>query len=85
MFSRIGCCIEYEDIDTEQKQSIVRRWYEEILVRLNQEERDFIENTDILDWFLENASRYDNIRILKIKLENAIFDELTETFIVSRE
>lgn len=85
MFSRIGCCIEYEGIDTEQKQSIVRRWYKEILVRLNQEERDFIENTDILDWFLGNANRYDNIRILKIKLENAIFDELTETFIVSRE
>jgi ATP-dependent Clp protease ATP-binding subunit ClpA len=82
MFSRIGCCIEYEDISIEQKQKIIDKWYLEILGRLNLEERAHIEQTDILEWFKENANSYDNIRILKTKLENAVFDELTDTFII---
>jgi ATP-dependent Clp protease ATP-binding subunit ClpA len=82
MFSRIGCCIEYEDISMEQKQKIIDKWFLEILGRLKPEERAHIEQTDILEWFKENANRYDNIRILKTKLENAIFDELTKAFII---
>ena len=47
------------------------------------DEKEEIEKTDILDWFIKNAERYDNIRILKTKLENAIFDRLSEVFIIS--
>ena len=83
MFSRIGCCIEYSDISIEQKRSIIDRWYNEILNRLTEEERTFIQGTDIKSWFCENVERYDNIRLLKTKLENAIFDELTDNFIIS--
>lgn len=42
-----------------------------------------IASTDILEWFKNNANRYDNIRILKGKLENAIFDELTCRFVIN--
>lgn len=83
MFSRIGCCIGYEDISVEQKQAIVCKWYSEILSRLDSDENNSIEQSDIKKWFMENVERYDNIRILKTKLENAVFDELTETFILS--
>lgn len=83
MFSRIGCCIEYSDISIEQKRAIIDKWYDEILNRLTEEERDFIQSTDIKSWFYENVERYDNIRLLKTKLENAIFDELTDNFIIS--
>lgn len=83
MFSRIGCCIEYSDISIEQKRSIIDRWYNEILNRLTEEEHAFIQGTDIKSWFYENVERYDNIRLLKTKLENAIFDELTDNFIIS--
>lgn len=82
MFSRIGCCIEYEELATEQKQEIVRNWYDEVLNSLEVDEKDTIRQTDILQWFIKNAERYDNIRILKTKLENAIFDKLAETFII---
>lgn len=82
MFSRIGCCIKYEDISIAQKQKIIDKWYLEILGRLNLEEKTHIEQTNILEWFKENANRYDNIRILKTKLENAVFEELTDTFII---
>lgn len=42
----------------------------------------YIETTDIHEWFLKNAERYDNIRILKSKMENAIFEKLTDHFII---
>ena len=40
------------------------------------------EETNIYEWFLKNAERYDNIRILKSKMENAIFEKLTDHFII---
>lgn len=83
MFSRIGSCIAYEELSTEQKQIIIQKWFETIISALKEDEQAVIQRTDILDWFIKNAERYDNIRILKTKLENAIFDKLTETFIVS--
>ena len=83
MYSRIGCCVAYEELSTEQKQSIVRNWYESILSSLKDDEKEEIQKTDILDWFIKNAERYDNIRILKTKLENAVFDRLSEAFIIS--
>lgn len=82
MFSRIGCCIAYEELSIEQKQTIVSNWYEAILSSLKEDEKDVVQKTDILDWFVKNVDRYDNIRILKTKLENAIFDKLTDTFVI---
>lgn len=83
MFSRIGCCIAYEELTTEQKQTIVTNWYESILVSLKEDEKETILQTDILDWFIKNAERYDNIRILKTKLENAVFEKLADKFIIN--
>lgn len=82
MFSRIGCCIKYADLSTEQKQEIIERWYQNILEVLKEDERSFIKETNIREWFLKNAERYDNIRILKTKLENAVFEKLTDHFII---
>lgn len=67
MFSRIGCCVEYADLTVEQKQKIVNNWYDSIMASLKDDERVYIETTDIHEWFLKNAERYDNIRILKSK------------------
>lgn len=83
MFSRIGCCIEYKDLTKEQKKTIVEKWYDNILELLKDNEREYIEASDIKKWFKKNAERYDNIRILKTKLENAVFDALTEHFIIA--
>lgn len=81
MYSRIGCCIEYGDLTKEQKSIIIDKWYEEIINCLNDEEKQFINRTDILEWFKSNANRYNNIRLLKTRLENAVYDELTEKFV----
>ena len=56
-----------------------------ILSGLDDDEREYISGTNIAQWFITNAGRYDNIRILKTKLENAVFDKLTEKFILQRE
>ena len=71
MFSRIGDCIE--------------KYYKEIINNLKEDEIDIIENTNIKSWFKDNADRYDNIRILKNKMENAIFNKLTEKFILNNK
>lgn len=85
MFSRIGCCIEYADLSAEQKQEIVEKWYQSVVETLKEDEKTFISSTNIREWFLKNAERYDNIRILKTKLENAVFEKLTDNFIINRE
>lgn len=82
MFSRIGCCVEYADLTVEQKRKIVSNWYDTVFSSLREDEKEYIKSTDILAWFLKNAERYDNIRILKTKMENAIFEKLTEQFIL---
>lgn len=84
MYSRIGCCIEYIDLTVEQKNIIIEKWYDEIMEKLNEEEKNFIDNTDVLEWFKENANRYDNIRLLKTRLENAIYNELTEEYVFKK-
>ncbi len=82
MFSRIGCCIEYDELTKDQKQTIVENWYKSLLDKIEQDEQEIIKDTDILQWFISNAERYDNIRILKSKMENAVFDKLAETFVI---
>ncbi len=83
MFSRIGSCIKYENISVEFKKSIINNTYNEIIEKLECDERELIESSNILNWFLDNAARYDNIRIMKTKLENAIFEKLADNFIIT--
>ena len=83
MFSRIGCCIEYKDIPILLKKEIVDKWYYDIINTLEQDEKEIIEQTNILQWFKNNVGRYNNIRILKTKMENAIFEKLANAFIIS--
>lgn len=82
MYSRIGSCIEYGQLSTDQKWRVIDNWYKNILDKIEEEEKSIIEKTDILKWFKDNANRYDNIRILKAKMEKAVFDELTSKFII---
>lgn len=85
MFSRIGGCVKFEEIDIESKRTIINNTYNEIIGKLREDEKVIIESSNILNWFLENAARYDNIRIMKTKLENAIFEKLTDRFIITSD
>lgn len=54
---------------------------------LDDNERQVIKETDILKWFQDNEERYDNIRLLKSKMEQAIYEKLATVFVIenSRE
>lgn len=82
MFSRIGDCIEFQELSKDDKITIINNHYSEIMKKLKEDEIDIIRKTEIKNWFIKNADRYDNIRILKNKIEIAIFQKLTESFII---
>ncbi len=84
MYSRIGKCIEYNELQKEQKIEIINTWFEDILTFLDDDERRVIEETDILQWFKENEERYDNIRLLKNKMEQAVYEKLAMTFVIDK-
>lgn len=81
MFSRIGSCIEYLELGVDEKKQIVNRCYGKVLEQLEKEEQRIIEDSSILEWFLDNIERYDNIRILKNNLEKAVYEKLSEEYI----
>lgn len=81
MYSRISECIQFEELEETQKRMIIESWYKEICYKLDEEENAVVNDTDVLTWFLDNTLRYNNIRILKSKLESAIFQKLAEFFI----
>ncbi len=85
MYSRIGSCIEYGELDKDQKIVIINKWFSEITDILDEDERKVISNTDIQKWFIEHVGRYDNIRTLKTKMELAIFEKLAEVFIMNAD
>lgn len=85
MYSRFSECIQFGELEKEQKLKIADRWYRVVLSKLDREEIEVIEETNILDWFNSNIERYDNIRILKTKLENAVFQKLAKHYIFSQK
>ncbi|MDU4446987.1 MAG: AAA family ATPase [Anaerococcus vaginalis] len=83
MFSRFSECIQFDQLEKEHKIEIVNNWYNEVLSKLDDDEKNIIKKTDIMQWFMDNVDRYDNIRILKTKLENAIYHKLSDVYIFS--
>lgn len=81
MFSRIDSCIEYGELPDFAKIKILSSHYESILSRIDDEDAKAIGATRIYDWFEGNVERYSNVRLMKAKLENAIFDELANRLI----
>lgn len=78
MYSRIGACIEYKDLEVEDKVRIAEQSYEKIIQGLDKDDKREIEKTDIKEWFHVNARRYNNMRIMKTKMERAIFGYLLD-------
>lgn len=81
MFSRIDSCIEYGELPDFAKIKILSSHYESILSRIDDEDAKAVGTTRIYDWFEDNVERYSNVRLMKAKLENAIFDELANRLI----
>ena len=77
MFSRIGACIKFEQLAPEEIKKLINRHFNYLLQHLDDEEVSLIEQCGVRDWFLANASKFDNVRTLNQKIERAIFGVLT--------
>lgn len=77
IFSRISASVEFTDLSAEGKRELIRRHYDRIVSKLDEEDRTSIAESDILSWFENNAERYDNMRTLKAKIEKAVFEKLS--------
>ena len=75
--------MKYEEIGNDEKLEIIKKWYSAILEQLDKEDREYIRHQNILEWFKENVSRYNNIRLMKSRMENAIYDSLADRLIQS--
>lgn len=76
-FSRISGSVEFAGLTAKGKRLLIRRHYEKIVSKLDEEDATTISESDILNWFESNAERYDNMRTLKAKIEKAIFGKLS--------
>lgn len=84
MFSRISKCVHYSKLNSIYKNKIIEKHYSEVISTFTKEEKDYLEKIKVKEWFLKNSYKCDNIRTLKTKLENAIFDELIEHFVYAK-
>ncbi len=85
IFSRIGAIIKFDYLDNDAKKEIVTNYYAEIVAKLNDEEKKIVSSSDIFEWFLLNVESFNNARLLKTKVENAIFNLLTDKVIFAKE
>ncbi len=81
MFSRIGECVAFGDLELECKQAIAQGEYEHIVSKLDDADKEVISSSDIASWFSVNAGRYDNMRTMKNKISKAIFGMLSEQIV----
>ncbi len=84
MFSRIGACIKFEHLSPEDMQVIVRKHFDYLIDLLDEEGARLVEEHDVRGWFVRNAGRFDNIRIMKSKIERAVFGVLTKRLLDER-
>lgn len=81
MFSRIGACVKFEELGIDEKRQIASRHFDEIVKHLDKDDKAYIDERGVRQWFLQNAGRYNNIRLMKTKIERAVFDTLTNRII----
>lgn len=85
MYSRIGACVEYFELSEEEKIVLVNRHFKKVIDCLDGADSDLIEESNMRQWFIENSARYNNIRIMKTKIERAIFRKLSARVICAHE
>lgn len=76
MFSRIDSCIEYVYLDKDSKLKIMEKEFKNLLEILNSDDKKIINQSNVYQWFEDNIDSFDNVRLLKSKLNMAIFDHL---------
>ena len=85
IYSHIGSCIVFDDLSLEAKQTMAERHVSEVYQRLDDEEKESIDSTDLAAWFQDDAERYDSMRIMKTKIDRVVFGHLTDRLLSDLE
>ena len=85
MYSRIGACIAFDDLPVQARQAIAQRHFDEVYGCIDSDDKAAIDSTDIGAWLQANAERYDNMRIMKTKIDRAIFGHLTDRLLSAQK
>ena len=85
IYSHIGSCIVFDDLSLEAKQTMAERHVSEVYQCLDDEEKESIDSTDLAAWFQDDAERYDSMRIMKTKIDRAIFGHLTDRLLSAQK
>lgn len=85
MFSRISACIKFSELSVDEKRTIIDRHFDYVIGLLDEGDAKLINDRDVRGWFLRNAGHYDNVRIMKNKIERAVFGVLTNRLLSGSE
>lgn len=85
IYSRFTDIIAYTELSNEHKIKIVEEYYDECIDKLAEDEKMLFIDNKILKFFLDNVSRFNNVRIIKSKLEKAVYREIVLKFVCEEE
>ena len=77
IYSRISASIHFDELNDFEKKEVILKSFEDVISSLSIEEVKVVENLKMKNWFFENVAEYNNIRLLKSKIEESVYDVLT--------
>lgn len=85
IYSRFTDVISFNELSKENKIKIVKNYYQQCLKELSADEKEIFVDNDILQFFVNNVARFDNVRIIRSKMEKAIYGRIVQKFIYEVE
>lgn len=81
IFSRFDAMVKYEYLSQSDKETILGNIYRDSMDFLHPDEKLVLEDKHIHELFAKNLHLYDNVRLLRSSVEEAIFSELFNVFV----
>ncbi|WP_270659862.1 AAA family ATPase [Enterococcus thailandicus] len=85
MASRIGKSVRFDNLNVDSIKRIIEMRYCEIYSILDKEEKLIIDRENLLSWYLIHSENFTNIRELKSRIEQDIYNVLTNNFLNNKE
>lgn len=85
IFSRFNDSITFQDLSTSEKEILLDQIYQKCLLLLSDDEKKKVEDSDIYAWHKQNLSHFNNVRIIRNRVEKAINDRLIDDIINGKE
>jgi len=83
IFSRFTDVVQFSLLSDSEKRIIATNLYEMCINELADDERILLQSDEILNFYLDNIHRFENVRHIKSKIEKSVYKKLSEHFIFS--